>query len=69
MKQRVQLETNLTQIMEHDMSTVAKIVDPRVMTMEVTDDEIITDDQRAIGLVMALSGCHPGAATTLGDSW
>ena len=53
------------------MSTAAKIVDPRVMNIEVSDDEIIvasgrrTDDQRTVGLVMAFIRGDPGAATTL----
>ena len=57
------------------MSTAAKIVDPRVMNIEVSDDEIIvasgrrTDDQRTVGLVMAFIRGYPGAATTLRNSW
>lgn len=35
------IEANILPIMEHGMSTAAKVVDPRVMTIEVTDDEIV----------------------------
>lgn len=56
------------------MNTAAKIADPRVMTVEVTDDKICafggwTDDQRTLGLVMAVGERDREAATTLGDSW
>jgi hypothetical protein len=56
------------------MNTAAKIADPRVMTVEVTDDKICafggwTDDQRAFGLVMAVSERHRETAAALGNPW